>query len=205
MEKLFKSSGNAQQHPRGDGLSAKLTPNRIHTVFYFYIPVIIGLLIYSILKFDIHWTVYLYSLLGCVLFWSAFEYVLHRYLLHARFKNEKLNKMLYDFHGIHHDYPNDNRFILVGMHISIPAGIALFFVARIIFGETNVFPVFSMLLIVYCIYEWMHFAAHNYNFENKWFQKLKHHHLKHHFKDNKRGFGFITTKWDELSKTDFNN
>ncbi len=173
------------------------------SIYLIYIPIIIALQVYSIYFLDIYWWQYLLSFAGALAFWTIFEYLLHRFVLHANPSNKILRQFLYKTHWIHHEYPNDNRFVLMSPLLSLLGGLMFYGLCRLLFGAVFCYPILMSLIIIYVVYEWMHFAAHNHHFNNKWFMKLKKHHLKHHFKDNDKCFGFITTQWDEWSGTDF--
>lgn len=172
-------------------------------VYYIYIPIIIALFLYSTIFLYIKLWQYLVCFTGAIIFWTVFEYALHRYVLHANPKSKILQQILYKTHWVHHEYPNDNRFVLMSPLVSLLGGVVFYVLCLLIFGPVFCYPVLMALVSIYVAYEWMHFAAHNYHFNNRLFKKLKKHHLLHHFKDNEKGFGFITTQWDELTGTDF--
>lgn len=203
-KKLYVSKESRVQKIPKTGLFNPPLIEHPKSVYYIYIPIIAVLFIYSLLALQISWYIYLVAFVGSLAFWSAFEYFLHRFVLHANPKNKYLRQFLYKTHWIHHEYPSDNRFVLMSPAVSLAGGVLFFIVCRLLFGPVYCFPVLASLITIYVAYEWMHYAAHNYNFKNPLFQKLKRHHLLHHFKDNEKGFGFITTQWDELTGTSFN-
>jgi len=202
-KKLYVSKENHLKNIPKTGLFNPPLIEHPKSVYYIYIPVIILLLFYSLFALQIKWWIYLLAFIGSLAFWTAFEYILHRFVLHAKPKNKYLRQFLYKTHWIHHEYPNDNRFVLMSPMVSIAGGVLFFITCRFLFGPVYCFPVITSLITIYVVYEWMHYAAHNYNFKNPLLQKLKKHHLLHHFKDNEKGFGFITTGWDDLTGTSF--
>ncbi len=44
---------------------------------------------------------------------------------------------------------------------------------------------------------------HKINIQHPFFQKIKKHHLRYHFHDSDKGFGFTTAEWDTKNGTDF--
>jgi len=201
-KKLYKSKVNRINPIPGKGFNPPLIEHP-KSIYYIYLPIIVVLCLYCIFFLNIHLWQYILCFVGALSFWTVFEYLLHRFILHANPKNKTLRQFLYKTHWIHHEYPNDNRFVLMSPLVSLFGGLMFYLVCRILLGPVFCYPVLMSLITIYVVYEWMHFAAHNYHFENALFMKLKKHHLKHHFKDNDKGFGFITTQWDEWAGTDF--
>jgi len=202
-KKLYVSKEKKAKHQPEKGRFNPPLIDHPKFVYIIFIPIIIALFIYSFFVLKITTLQFLFCFVGTLAFWTAFEYALHRYVLHANPKSKAFRDFLYKTHWIHHEYPNDNRFVLMSPLVSLAGGVAFFVLCRLIFGAVYCYPILMCLIIIYVVYEWMHFAAHNYHFNNKLFIKLKKHHLKHHFKDNDKGFGFITTQWDEWTGTDF--
>jgi len=192
-KKLYQSKEKRIKVIPGKGLFNPPLIEHPKSVYFIYIPIIIGLFVYCVVFLKILFWQFLLCFVGALIFWTVFEYLLHRYVLHANPKSEMLRQFLYKTHWIHHEYPNDNRFVLMSPLVSLLGGLLFFIVCRLLFGPVFCYPVLMSLIIIYVGYEWMHFAAHNYHFNNALFIKLKKHH----------GFGFITTQWDELAGTDF--
>ena len=49
-----------------------------------------------------------FFLLG-VLLWTLLEYLIHRYIFHYEPKTGVGKRLHYIIHGVHHDYPNDGK------------------------------------------------------------------------------------------------
>src|SRR4029453_10530936 len=58
-------------------------------------------------------------LLG-VLLWTLIEYLIHRYVFHYEPKTRWGKRLHFVIHGVHHDYPNDARRLVMPPVISIP-------------------------------------------------------------------------------------
>jgi len=175
--------------------------------FVIFIPVILYFLIETIYFIYIGlieqslWLIALFF--AALLLWTLIEYLGHRFVFHYKAKSKKIKKLLYIIHWAHHDYPNDPKRVVVSPIISIIAGLALYAISYILLGRYYASPFFCFIVTLYMIYDWFHYASHHLDFKNKYYQKIKQHHLLHHYKDPDNGFGFITTIWDHILKTTF--
>jgi sterol desaturase/sphingolipid hydroxylase (fatty acid hydroxylase superfamily) len=64
-------------------------------------------------------------------------------------------------------------------------------------------PFFGGFLIGYLFYDMTHYAIHHFNLHNKFLLKIKNHHIRHHFKDEDRGYGVSSPFWDVVFRTRF--
>jgi sterol desaturase/sphingolipid hydroxylase (fatty acid hydroxylase superfamily) len=48
-----------------------------------------------------------------------------------------------------------------------------------------------------------HYAIHHFNVHNKFLLKIKNHHIRHHFKDEDKGYGVSSPFWDVVFRTEF--
>src|SRR5439155_8354763 len=71
-------------------------------------------------------------LLG-VLLWSLLEYLIHRYIFHYEPKTHLGKRLHYIIHGVHHDYPNDARRLVMPPSISIPLAFLFYGLFLLIF------------------------------------------------------------------------
>src|ERR1044071_1957828 len=60
-----------------------------------------------------------FFLLG-ILLWTLLEYLIHRYIFHYERKTGLGKRLHYIIHGVHHDYPNDARRLVMPPSVSIP-------------------------------------------------------------------------------------
>ena len=78
-------------------------------IYSIYFPVIIFMLYYGVSYKGLSpWYELLLFVVGA-LFWSIFEYVMHRYLFHMIVESPKAMKFVYTMHGVHHEYPRDKE------------------------------------------------------------------------------------------------
>lgn len=199
-EKLFESNKEMPE----EVLRKKVNPiprlSNHWIPFLIYGPVVLAIFCYSFLVLDFSLlSFFLWFILAPPL-WTIFEYFSHKYVLHAKPRSGFWSKLLYSVHTGHHDYPNDNRFVLVGLEVSVPALFIFYFLTYLILGEMA-HAFMAGWVSTYLFYDWLHFAAHNSNYNNRLFQLYKRHHLDHHFIDNEKNFGFISMLWDDLFRT----
>jgi sterol desaturase/sphingolipid hydroxylase (fatty acid hydroxylase superfamily) len=174
-------------------------------IWSIYFPLIIFMFYYSleVIKPGKINTILVFS--GGILFWTFFEYVMHRFAFHYISENEKLMKIVYIFHGNHHQYPRDKQrlFMPVVPSIVISSFIySLMYLVGYWFSNTTVvFAFYPGFIFGYLIYGSMHYAIHAWNPPYKWMKPLWRNHHLHHYKDEHRGFGVSTTLWDRLFGT----
>ncbi len=171
-----------------------------HIPFYIFTPFVIAFLFISIFHINLNTKQILISLTASLAFWTIFEYAMHRYLFHWKPESPFFKKLLYTIHHGHHDYPNDGKLMLVGPVISVPAFLLFSGISYLLIGNYS-FSFMAGIATCYMFYDWLHFASHNYNFDNKIFQKLKVHHMRHHYEDNEKNFAFTTLIWDIIMDT----
>lgn len=168
---------------------------------YIFVPVITYLLYHSvILNFSIGY-ILLLVLVGLFI-WTLTEYSLHRWLFHFKPKTNAMKKFFWTFHGVHHDYPQDSKRLVMPPSISIPISALFFFIFRAIVGSESVYPFFAGFMIGYLFYDITHYAIHHFNFfkGNIW-KELKDWHAIHHYKYDNLGYGVSSPMWDYVFKT----
>lgn len=138
-------------------------------------------------------------LLG-VLLWTLIEYLIHRYVFHYQPKTRWGKRLHYVVHGVHHDYPNDARRLVMPPVISVPLAFLFYGLFLLIFG--SVAPaVFAGLVFGYVCYDMLHYATHHLAMKRGTWLWLKQYHLRHHFKDDHVGYGISSPLWDYVFRT----
>lgn len=176
--------------------------SRVHPVtpLVLYLPVV-GYMLYVSLwrrQFSIVTATALF-LLG-VLLWTLIEYLIHRYVFHYQPKTRWGKRLHYVVHGVHHDYPNDARRLVMPPVISVPLAFLFYGVFLLIFG--SVAPaVFAGLVFGYVCYDMLHYATHHLAMKRGTWLWLKQYHLRHHFKDDHVGYGISSPLWDYVFRT----
>ena len=106
-------------------------------------------------------------------------------------------------HGVHHDYPNDSKRLVLPPSVSIPLAVLFYFLFNALLGPALAAPFYAGFVTGYLVYDMIHYAVHHADIKSKWFIELKTHHLKHHFKDPDKGYGVSSKIWDKIVGTDY--
>jgi 4-hydroxysphinganine ceramide fatty acyl 2-hydroxylase len=139
-------------------------------------------------------------------YWTIFEYVFHRYLLHS--ENHWLpnhpQAMAFHFllHGVHHSFPHDKYHLVFPI---VPGYIALNIVMyplKLYLPEHIMGSVCAGFMFAYVYYDMVHYWFHNSSPQNGYMKSLKAHHMQHHYRDGKMGFGISSRFWDHVFWTD---
>lgn len=140
--------------------------------------------------------------LSGILFWTFFEYVMHRFVFHHVAESERGRRIIYVMHGNHHEYPRDKQRLFMPPVPSLIISSALFMIMYLLMGS-NVFCFFPGFILGYLIYGTMHYAIHAWNPPFKWMKGLWRNHHLHHYKQQHRGYGVSSTLWDHVFGTTF--
>ncbi len=180
-----------------------LTKTHPFVIWGMYLPLIAYMLYRSYEKFGYQLIYIIFIFLGGMLFWTLFEYLMHRFAFHFIADSEKAKRFIYVLHGNHHEYPRDKERLFMPPVPSLIFSSAIFLLLYSVL-ETHVFMFFPGFLLGYLIYGTMHFAIHAWNPPYKWMKPLWRNHHLHHYKNEHRGFGVSTTLWDRIFGTMFN-
>jgi 4-hydroxysphinganine ceramide fatty acyl 2-hydroxylase len=138
-------------------------------------------------------------LLG-ILLWTLLEYLIHRYVFHYEPKTRFGKRLHYIIHGVHHDYPNDARRLVMPPSISVPLAFLFYGIFLLIFGRLTP-VVFAGLVFGYLCYDMLHYATHHFPMKRGVWLWLKQYHLRHHYKDDHVGYGISSPLWDYVFGT----
>jgi sterol desaturase/sphingolipid hydroxylase (fatty acid hydroxylase superfamily) len=130
-----------------------------------------------------------------ILLWTLLEYLIHRYIFHYEPKSHLGKRLHYIVHGVHHDYPNDARRLVMPPSISVPLAVLFYILFLLIFGHLAQ-GVFAGLVFGYICYDMLHYATHHFPMKRGFWLWLKQYHLRHHYKDDDAGFGISSPLWD---------
>lgn len=182
-----------------------LTKTHPLVIWSIYLPIIGCMLYYSIAAVNISYAALAASFFGGILFWSLFEYAIHRFAFHHVAESERAQKIIYIIHGNHHEYPRDReRLFMPPVPSLILAAVifaAMFFLSKLLGSTEYVFAFFPGFMLGYLVYGTMHFAIHAWNPPFKWMKPLWRNHHLHHYKEEQKGFGVSSTLWDHVFGT----
>lgn len=138
-----------------------------------------------------------------ILLWTLTEYVLHRFIFHYEPKSKIGQRIHFITHGVHHDYPNDSKRLVMPPSVSLPLAVLFFSLFYFLLGSAWVNPYFAGFLVGYLAYDMTHYAVHHANWKHPLFLKIRKHHMVHHYKDPNNGYGVSSELWDKIFGTEF--
>lgn len=178
------------------------------TVTVLWLPVALYFLISAILKapagvFPVY--IPLGVLVGLFL-WTVSEYTLHRFVFHFPAKGEKMERIVFLFHGIHHAQPQIKTRLVMPPVVSIPLAAVFFGLFYLIFAVILKAPqwfgpVFSGFIVGYLIYDLTHYATHHFPMRSGYAKYIKRYHMQHHYKTPNQRFGVSSPLWDMVFGT----
>jgi len=134
-------------------------------------------------------------------FWTLFEYFFHRFIFHFEPHGDFQTRLQFVMHGVHHQYPHDKDRLVMPITVSIPLAILLFALFQLLLGAAA-WGFFSGFIAGYLGYDMMHYAIHHAKgFKSPLLSKFRNHHLAHHFRDTRLGFGVSSPFWDMVFRT----
>ncbi len=147
---------------------------------FVYIPVVFYFITKSIFVLNAKVHIILICFFSGIIVWSFVEYVLHRFVFHFSPKSKLLERIHFIFHGVHHDYPNDVKRLVMPPSVSIPLAVAFYFIFKSFLNPVVFTAFFPGFVTGYLIYDMSHYALHHFNFRTKFFKELKRNHMLHH-------------------------
>jgi dihydroceramide fatty acyl 2-hydroxylase len=181
--------------------------SRVHhlTPVVVYVPIILGLVIYSATQLNVG--LILAGLLIGYLLWTLTEYFGHRFLFHPVYPLPFGIGPRFQFliHGVHHIYPNDPLRLVMPPLLSGPIMLIALGVARLLFGGTFCWPPLAGFMAGYVIYDCVHYWTHHGQPKSALGRHVRRLHMLHHFRDATRGFGVHAIWWDHVFGTAYRN
>ena len=139
---------------------------------------------------------------GAMLFWTLFEYFMHRFAFHFVSNRPRIRRIIYVMHGNHHEFPRDKERLFMPPVPSLILASIIFSLQYLILRR-YVFPFFPGFMLGYLLYGSMHYAIHAWNPPFRWMKPLWRNHHLHHYKNDDKGFGVSTSFWDRVFGTMF--
>ncbi|MGW3107586.1 sterol desaturase family protein [Streptomyces sp. NPDC001100] len=167
------------------------------TTVIMFAPVAVGATVVSVGRGG-GWSLLGWGLAGYV-YWTLSEYWGHRIVLHYEPERGFGAKLHYLLHGVHHEYPQDARRSILSPLLSIPMVGSAFYFSSGLLGVPLVFG--AGYIVGYLAYDLFHLYLHHGKPKNRLLRTLREYHMRHHFRDDTRGFGISAPYWDELFGT----
>jgi hypothetical protein len=118
--------------------------SKVHwtTPLWIFLPLILYFMFISIFELEIvYYNIIAYFIFG-LLIWTLTEYTLHRFVFHYKARSGFGKNLHFIFHGVHHDYPNDLKRLVMPPSVSIPLATFFYFLFKYFLGDTNIYPFF---------------------------------------------------------------
>ncbi|MBD3903315.1 sterol desaturase family protein [Chryseobacterium sp. Ch-15] len=203
MAKKYVSNSTESIRMFKNGFFESLSKVHFSVPIFLFLPVIVYFSYQAFAQMKVSIPQYLIFFTIGLLVWTFTEYVMHRFVFHTVPKGKIGERLHFVFHGVHHDYPNDAKRLVMPPSVSIPLATLFYFLFSLILEKANLYPFFSAFLLGYLVYDIGHYSIHHFNFRNKIFRKIKKHHLKHHYDDPEHGFGVSSPLWDNIFQSKF--
>jgi sterol desaturase/sphingolipid hydroxylase (fatty acid hydroxylase superfamily) len=203
MKKKFISNSSESIRMFNSNILESMSKVSFYIPLIVYVPLIVYLCWESLQKEQLPFLNFIVLLLMGLFVWTFTEYVMHRYVFHFYPKSNLGKKIHFIFHGVHHDYPNDAKRLVMPLSASIPLALAFYVIFDLLLptGTNNAF--FIGFIGGYLAYDMTHYALHHANFKNGIWKKLKDHHMLHHYSDSTKGYGVSSDFWDKILGSDF--
>lgn len=175
---------------------------------HFTVPIIIFIPViafFSYKSFDAGITIgnfALYFAFG-IFIWTITEYTLHRFAFHYHPTTKMGKRIIFIFHGVHHDFPRDRLRLVMPPSASIPLATGFYFLFSLFFTPVHLFAFFPGFLLGYLFYDITHYAIHHFNIKGGIFKAIKQHHMLHHYQDAEKGYGVSSPLWDYIFRSTF--
>ena len=181
-----------------------LTKTRPWVIYSIYIPLCSLSLYYSYSNLGFKPAFIVLLFFSGVFSWTLFEYAAHRYLFHYEATSSLGKRIVYIFHGNHHEFPRDPERLFMPPVPSIIFASAVFGLVYLLFSLMGTglyaFSFYPGFIIGYLVYVSIHYAIHRYPPPKRLKALWRNHHL-HHYKLPEYGFGVSSVLWDVVFRT----
>ena len=123
------------------------------------------------------------------------EYMMHKYFFHMEPDTPLKDKLQYNVHGVHHDYPKDKDRLAMPPFVSAAYAAILYLLFSLLMGDFALYFLPGFLL-GYAGYLGVHYVVHVYNQPKNFLKVLWVNHAIHHYKDPDAAFGVSSPLWD---------
>ena len=131
-----------------------------------------------------------------LLVWTLTEYVLHRFVFHFEAKSDFGKWLIYLFHGIHHDEPDDPTRLVMPPFPAVVIMTMLYFLFSLLVPSNKLNIFMSFFIIGYLTYDYIHYATHHFPMKSKVGRYLRKFHLRHHHAKEHSKYGVSNPLWD---------
>lgn len=136
-----------------------------------------------------------------MLVWTFTEYTVHRFLFHYPAKSEVGKKLIFLFHGIHHDDPDDATRLVMPPVPGVILMVLLYSLFSLVIPGKFMEVFMAWFIIGYLCYDYIHYATHHFPMTSKVGKYLRKFHLRHHHAKEESKYGVSNPLWDYVFRT----
>jgi dihydroceramide fatty acyl 2-hydroxylase len=133
--------------------------------------------------------------------WTLTEYWVHRCVFHFRPVSGFGRRLHWVMHGLHHEHPADRDRLVFPPAASVPLALLVLGGFRLGLGERYWMAFAAGFLAGYLVYDLLHYHVHHDRPRSRVGRWLRARHLRHHFQDDRSGFGVSAPYWDRVFGT----
>lgn len=138
---------------------------------------------------------------AALLVWTFTEYALHRFVFHFPARSRAGKWLVFLFHGVHHEAPQDKTRLVMPPAGAIPIMALLWGLFGLLIPAPWMQPFLAFFILGYLAYDYLHYATHHFPMRHPLLHRLKQHHMKHHFSGVPGRYGVSSPLWDVLLRT----
>jgi dihydroceramide fatty acyl 2-hydroxylase len=143
------------------------------------------------------------TVVGGYLFWTLFEYWLHRLVFHFEPEAGLGARLHWIIHGVHHDHPNDPKRLVMPPSVSVPLALVMLALFVLVLGRPAAYMFTASFLASYLFYDELHYYLHHGRPTTWVGRRLRELHMRHHFQDDTIGYGISAPWWDNVFGTSY--
>jgi sterol desaturase/sphingolipid hydroxylase (fatty acid hydroxylase superfamily) len=171
------------------------------TPLVFWSPIIIWFLKEGFYTDHLNFSEFVITALLSLLVWTFTEYFLHRFVFHFKASSKLGRYIIFLFHGIHHDDPNDKTRLVMPPVPAVMIVSALYFFFKLLVPPSYLNTFMGWFLIGYLIYDYIHYATHHFSMTSRMGRYLRKWHLQHHHTKEPVQYGVSNPLWDYVFGT----
>jgi sterol desaturase/sphingolipid hydroxylase (fatty acid hydroxylase superfamily) len=138
---------------------------------------------------------------AALLVWTFTEYALHRFVFHFPARSRAGKWLVFLFHGVHHEAPQDKTRLVMPPAGAIPIMALIWGLFGLLIPAPWMQPFLAFFIVGYLAYDYLHYATHHFPMRHPLLHRLKQHHMKHHFSGVPGRYGVSSPLWDILLRT----
>jgi len=167
----------------------------------FWSPVVVLLLWRSLFVHQLPVSLVAAMVIPGLIVWTLAEYLLHRFVFHFDTTSSIGNRLVYLFHGVHHDTPNDKSRLVMPPAGAVIVMVILWILFSLVIPAPWAEPFSAFFIVGYLIYDYLHYATHHFRMRHPMLQALKRNHMQHHYSVKDAKYGVSSPMWDCVFST----